>query len=179
MDDVANDNTDEYTHLGLCPNNPFWRDLPHCDISACFTPDLLHQLNKGVFKDPIVAWAMKCVKGGKAEIDHQFCAMPWGTNLQHFKRGISLVLQWTGTEYKNMEKVILGVLAGQSEPGLIHVIRATLDFIYYAHFEYHTKDSLKKLEQSWFTFHNNLHYFVDADIRKNQDNFNIPKLHSM
>lgn len=78
-----------------------------------------------------------------------------------------------------MEKVFLGVLAGQSEPGLIRVVRATLDFIYYAHFESHTTDSLKKLERSWLDFHNNLQYFVDADIRKNRDDFNIPKLHSM
>jgi hypothetical protein len=179
MDDAANGDMDEYTRLGLRPNDPFWRDLPHCDISACFTPDLLHQLHKGVFKDHIVAWAMKCVKGGEAEIDRRFRAMPRGTNLRHFKKGISLVSQWTGTEYKNMEKVFLGVLAGQSEPGLIRVVRATLDFIYYAHFESHTTDSLKKLEQSWLDFHNNLHYFVDADIRKNRDDFNIPKLHSM
>ena len=66
-----------------------------------------------------------------------------------------------------MEKVFLGVLAGQSEPGLIRVVRATLDFIYYAHFESHTTDSLKKLERYWLDFHNNLQYFVDADIRKN------------
>ena len=75
-----------------------------------------------------------------------------------------------------MEKVFLGILAGQAEPGLIHVVRATLDFIYYAHFEYHTMDSLHKLEQAWVTFHQNKHYFIDKGIRTH---FNIPKLHSI
>ena len=90
-----------------------------------------------------------------------------------------MISQWTGTEYKNMEKVFLGVLAGQVEPGLIRVVQATLDFIYYAHFESHTIDSLRKLEEAWISFHDNLHYFSDEGVRKSRDDFNIPKLHSM
>jgi len=75
-----------------------------------------------------------------------------------------------------MEKVFLGVLAGQAEPGLIRAVRACLDFIYYAHFESHTMDSLVKLDEAWVAFHKNKQYFVDAGVRKH---FNIPKLHSM
>lgn len=78
-----------------------------------------------------------------------------------------------------MEKVFLGVLAGPAEPGLICVVRATLDFIYYAHFESHTLDSLRQLNTAWITFHNNLQYFVDQNVRKDRTDFNIPKLHSM
>jgi Plavaka transposase len=180
MEDAAvGISNEEFTRQGLRPNNPFWADLPHCDIFSCITPDLLHQLHKGVFKDHVVKWATKCLADGEAEIDRRFRAMPRGTNLWHFKKGISLVSQWTGTEYKNMEKVFLGVLAGAAEPGLIRVVRATLDFIYYAHFESHSTDSLGKLEEAWVTFHQNLDYFVEKDIRKSRDHFNIPKLHSM
>ena len=77
-----------------------------------------------------------------------------------------------------MEKVFLGVLTRAAEPGLIHVVRATLDFIYYAHFESHSTDSLRKLEEAWITFHQNLNYFVEK-ICKTQYHFNILKLHSM
>ena len=75
-----------------------------------------------------------------------------------------------------MEKVFFG---GQAEPGLIWVVQATMDLLYYAHFESHTIDSLHQLEQAWISFHNNLHCFLDEGIWKSQNDFNILKLHSM
>ncbi|KAH9928242.1 hypothetical protein B0H21DRAFT_781211 [Amylocystis lapponica] len=151
------------------------KDLPHCDIFACITPDLLHQLHKGVFKDHLVSRATACVEGGEAEVDCQFKAMTAHPDLRHFKKGILLVSQWTGTEYKNMEKVFLGVLTGASDPAVLRAVRLVLDFIYYAHFKAHSSDSLTKLEAVWDEFHANKHIFVDKGIR---DNFNIAKVHS-
>lgn len=78
-----------------------------------------------------------------------------------------------------MEKVFLGVLVGAAELGLIHVVHAILDFIYYAHFESHTTDSLNKLEEVWIAFHQNLNYSVKKGVQKSRNDFNIPKLHSM
>jgi hypothetical protein len=78
-----------------------------------------------------------------------------------------------------MEKVFLGIFAGPAEPGLIHIVHTTLDFIYYAHFKFHTLDSLWKLNTAWVAFHKNIQYFVDKGVRKDRNNFNIPKLHSM
>ena len=130
MKNAAIGDIEDFTHLGLWLNRPFWKDLPYCDIFSCFTPNLLHQLHKGVFKDHVVKWAMKCLEGGADETNRRFRAMPHGSNLRHFQKGILLISQWTGTEYncKNMEKVFLSVLAGPA--GLICVVCATLDFIY-------------------------------------------------
>ena len=100
--------------------------------------------------------------------------MPHPT-LRHFKKGISLVTQWTGTEYKNMEKVFLGVAVRITEQKVIHVIRSVLDFIYYAHFETHDLQSLAKLDEAWAVFHQNKEIFIELKVR---EHFNIPKIHS-
>ena len=165
----------EFEEHGLRLIWPFWSDLPHCDIFSCITPDLLHQLHKGLFNDHIVSWSTKAAVGGAKEIDARFQAMPPHPTLRHFKKGISLVTQWTGTEYKNMEKVYLGVIAGITGPSVIQTVRGVLDFIYYAHFETHTFRSLARLDNAWVAFHRYKEVFIEMGIRTH---FNIPKIHA-
>ncbi|KAJ3911379.1 hypothetical protein F5877DRAFT_93791 [Lentinula edodes] len=145
-------NPSKFKTLNMLSINPFWKDLPLCHIFECMTPDLLHQMHKGVFADHSIA-------NGDEEIDARFRTMPPHPTLRHFKKGISKVTQWTGGEYRSMAKVFLGTLGGAAD---------ARDYMYYSHFESYCEESLEAMEAAWKTFHAEKEVF-----------FNISKVHNV
>ena len=96
--------------------------------------------------------------------------------LRHFKKGISSVSQWTGTEHKEMEKVLLGIMIGCVPSRFIAVVRSLINFIYLSQLQYHTSTTLRSLELCLDTFHRNKNIVIELEIC---NDFNIPKLHAI
>jgi hypothetical protein len=96
--------------------------------------------------------------------------------LRIFKKGISGVSQWTGSEHKEMQRVFVSIMAGSVRDEELTVIRSLIDFIYYAQFQQHTTKTLAVLQQSLEVFHKHKDILIKLGIR---EHFNIPKFHNI
>lgn len=152
---------------------PFWDGFPHTDINLAVTPDVLHQIYQGVFKH-LTNWCQRTV--GPDELDHRIRCLPPAYGLRHFKNGISALSQISGTERKNMAKILLGCLVGVLPKKAIVACRALLDFIYLAQYSTHDDVTLGYMQDALNIFNLHKTYFIETGIR---DDLNIPKFHSL
>ena len=167
---------------GLKPvYHPFWESFPLTDIYLSIAPDILHQMLQGVMKHLIV-WLTDTGTFGPAQINARCKYLPPNHHIALFPDGITTLSRVTGTEHKNMCRILIGLIIGLPLPGgqrssrVIKAVRALLDFLYLAQFPTHTTQTLQGLDNTLALFHQNKSVFVDLDVRQH---FNIPKLHSL
>jgi hypothetical protein len=147
--------------------------MPFFDIHLSITPDVLHQLWQGVFKY-LAVWSEVLLS--EKELDDMLKRLPPGQGVHYFKDGWSHLSQISGSERKDMAKVILGCLVGKLPPYGILAYRSLLDFIYLAQYTTHDDTTLSYMEDALKTFHDNKHFFTDVEVR---EHLNITKFHSL
>ncbi|CAE6522051.1 unnamed protein product [Rhizoctonia solani] len=155
--------------------NPFWADHPYVDIGSFLSPDLLHQVHKGVMKDHLIKWVTMIL--GKQAVDECYMSMPETHGMRHFKHGITSVSQWTGRELKEMTKVLLPVMV-DSNPRVVRAAQALLDFMHLAHLGLMLDNDLDAMEDALRTFHNHKDVFQEVGaVSTNKGFHGIPKIH--
>ncbi|KAI5992692.1 hypothetical protein EDD15DRAFT_2167831 [Pisolithus albus] len=175
---------DQYGMVGDL--TPFTNDFPRADIYKMLTPNLLHQIIKGIFKDHLVSWIGEYLKitYGEAEanrilddIDRRIAAVPPYPNLQRFPEGRRFK-QWTGDDSKALMKVFLP--ACYVPPAMICALSAFLDFCYCARRNSLNESALECLQSALDRFHLNRRIFQETGIcDSGPKGFSLPRQHAM
>ncbi|KAG2343983.1 hypothetical protein BDR05DRAFT_975684 [Suillus weaverae] len=163
---------------------PFMNNFPHTDIHELLTPDILHQLIKGAFKDHFVNWVEKYLlqTHGKKQaniilddIDQRIVAVPPFPGLRRFPQGHHFK-QWTGNNSKALMKVYLPAIEGYVPVDVVHAFQALLKFCYLVHHNVITKKSLSEIEDVLTCFRTYCEVFKTTGV---VTTFLLPRQHSM
>ncbi|QRV73889.1 hypothetical protein RhiJN_01903 [Ceratobasidium sp. AG-Ba] len=175
MERRADKGARRFERQGLLRIRPFWTDHEDIELGSFITPDLLHQVHKGVMKDHLIKWVTTHL--GKPVLDERYVSMPDCQGMRHFKNGISTVSQWTGRELKEMVKILLPAISDGNER-VVRTARSLMDFMYLAHYSSLTDEDLDAMEDALRTFHDHKDVFEEIGTVATDKGFHgIPKIH--
>ncbi|KAI0080515.1 hypothetical protein K474DRAFT_1704591 [Panus rudis PR-1116 ss-1] len=164
---------------------PFTVAFPRADIHELLSPDLLHQVIKGTFKDHIVSWVEDYIKGEHskkdadailADIDRRIAAAPSFPGLRRFPEGRGFK-QWTGDDSKALMKVYLPAITGHVPDAMVRAIAAFMELCYLIRRDVIDEDTLEKIDEALATFHKEREIFQETGVRVS--GFSLPRQHSL
>ncbi|KAH9040802.1 hypothetical protein EDB85DRAFT_2072152 [Lactarius pseudohatsudake] len=170
---------------GIDDDIVFTNDFPRADIYESLSPDLLHQIIKGSFKDHLVKWICKYIEAiytkSRADeilddIDRRIAMTPPFPGLRRFKHGRRFK-QWTGDDSKALMKVYIPAIAEYVPPQLVQCLSAFLDFCYLVRRSEIGESDLSAIGKALRTFHATREIFRTSGVRPK--GFNLPRQHSM
>ncbi|KAF8149984.1 hypothetical protein B0H34DRAFT_785236 [Crassisporium funariophilum] len=170
---------------GIRPDiTPFTNYFPRADIHELLSPDLLHQVIKGTFKDHLVTWVgdYLVITHGEAralpiiqDIDRRISAVPAFPGLRRFPDGRDFS-QWTGDDSKALMKVYLAAITGHVPPQMVKCFAAFLDFCYIARRNALCSDDITELEAALSRFHQHRSIFIETGVRIG---ISLPRQHAL
>ncbi|KAK7436109.1 hypothetical protein VKT23_019311 [Stygiomarasmius scandens] len=165
---------------------PFTYYFPRADIHELLSPDLLHQVIKGTFKDHLVTWVFEWVDITytkkeadriKAEIDRRLAAVPLFPNLQRFKEGHKFK-QWTGNDSKALMKIFLSAIHGLVPDQMVRCITAFTEFCYMARRDIIDNLTLDAMDDALQRFHKE-HVIFQTEGVHSDEGLSLPRQHSL
>ncbi|KAF8870790.1 hypothetical protein CPB84DRAFT_1692758 [Gymnopilus junonius] len=166
---------------------PFTHSFPHADIHELLSPDLLHQLIKGTFKDHLVDWVGEYLthQHGQAaaleimdDIDRRYervSAVPPYPGLRRFPDGRDFT-QWTGDDSKALMKVYLAAIAGYLPSAIVQSIAIFMDACYIARRNAISAPVLQHLKECVETFHQVRTVFIALGVCAS---ISLPRQHAL
>ncbi|KIJ17506.1 hypothetical protein PAXINDRAFT_72536 [Paxillus involutus ATCC 200175] len=160
---------------------PFWDNWERSDPANFLTPEPLHHWHRE-FYDHDIRWCMNAV--GNAEIDFRFSIMQPITGQRHFAKGITTLKQVTGRVQRDLQRYIVGVIAGAAPAGVVRAVRALMDFRYLAQAPIINDDGCKAIQRALSEFHRYKQSIIAAGARCGEsgnvlEHWQIPKLELM
>ncbi|KAJ3474086.1 hypothetical protein NLI96_g12658 [Meripilus lineatus] len=175
-----------WSAFGIDPGiTTFTSNFPRADIHELLSPDLLHQVIKGTFKDHLVTWIERYIakthskanaKRIMDDIDRRIAIVPNFPGLRRFPEGRHFK-QWTGNDSKALMKVIIPAIVGHVPSDMVRCLVAFMDFCYLARRPSHTLEDLTRMQDSLQRFHQLRLVFVTHGIHT--DEFCLPRQHSL
>ncbi|OCH89900.1 hypothetical protein OBBRIDRAFT_731772 [Obba rivulosa] len=165
--------------------DPFTTAFPRADIHELLSPDLLHQVIKGTFKDHLVSWVEDylVLTHGKteaaaimADIDRRIALVPSFPGLRRFPQGRGFK-QWTGDDSKALMKVWLPAIVGHVPSQMVRAISAFMEFCYLVRRSVLDEDTLAAADKALKRFHNERVIFKTSGVRP--DGFSLPRQHAL
>ncbi|RXW16236.1 hypothetical protein EST38_g9616 [Candolleomyces aberdarensis] len=163
---------------------PFTHSFPRADIHELLSPDLLHQVIKGTFKDHLVTWINSYINSTHPrnealeiiqDIDRRISAVPSYPGLRRFPDGRDFA-QWTGDDSKALMKVYLAAVVEYIPDDMTRCLASFLEACYIFRRNAITSTALKEAELHLDDFRRTREIFVATGVRAH---CSLPRQHAL
>ncbi|KAG2032849.1 hypothetical protein BDR03DRAFT_1014891 [Suillus americanus] len=156
-------------------------------FAACFsdpaiflTPEALHHWHKQFYAHD-VQWCLAVL--GVLEFDFRVSILQPITGYCHFPNGVSKLKQVMGRVHHDIQRYIIGLIAGAAPHQFVITILALMDVQYLAQSPALNDNSLTAINRSLTTFHDNTDVIMtlgaQMGMKRAINNWHIPKLELM